>query len=110
MFREEIDYFDNKINNNLTCPSPFILLVNLTLVKATGFFIQWFPKLGESGWMYTELVVAGSGLPPATHSPFTYFQRWSSTATKSNNMEYIAFDSKPLMFNFNTGNIRLERK
>lgn len=94
----------------LTWPPPLSLFVSFTLLKETGAFIQCAPKFGESGWMYTQLGAWGSGLPPGTHSPFTYFQRWLSAATKSSKNEYIAFGSKPDTFTFSTGNIRLVRK
>ena len=83
------------------------LFVNLTFENTIGFFIQWVPKLGESGWTYTWLGGVGSGLPLWDHSPLTYFQRWESTATKSKSIEYIAWGSKPRIVVFSTGNMRL---
>lgn len=91
----------------ITCPPPFSLLVSLTLLKETAAFIQCAPKFGESGWMYTQLGVWGSGFPPGTHSPFTYFHLWLSAETKSNKMEYMAFGSKPDTLTLSTGNMRL---
>lgn len=97
-----------EIGNVLTCPLPFCLLVSFTFEKTTGCFIQCAPKFGESGWMYTQLGVGGSGFPPDTHSPFTYFQRWPSTETKSSKNEYIALGSRPVTLILRTGNIRLK--
>lgn len=91
----------------LTCPPPLSLLVSLTLLKETGAFIQCAPKFGESGCMYTQLEVRGSGLPPATHSPFTYFHRCESAAEKSSRNEYMALGSRPDTLTFSTGNMRL---
>lgn len=94
----------------LTWPPPLSLFVSLTLLKETGAFIQCAPKFGESGWMYTQLGVWGSGLPPGTHSPFTYFHLWLSADTKSSKKEYMAFGSNPDTFIFSTGNMRLDDK
>lgn len=91
----------------LTWPPPLSLFVSLTLLKETGAFIQCAPKFGESGWMYTQLGVWGSGLPPGTHSPFTYFHLWLSADTKSSKTEYMAFGSSPDTLIFSTGNMRL---
>lgn len=33
----------------LTCPLPLVLLVSFTLANEMGSFIQWAPKLGDSG-------------------------------------------------------------
>lgn len=90
-----------------TCPPPLSLLVSLTLLKDTGAFIQWAPKFGESGWMYTQLWLWGSGFPAGTHSPFTYFQRWPSAGLKSRRKEYMALGSRPDTLTFSTGNILL---
>lgn len=94
----------------LTCPELFCLFVSLTLENPMLCFIQWAPKLGESGWIYTQLGVGGSGLPPETHSPLTYFQRLPPTQTKSSRKEYIALGSSPVTFTLSTGNIRLRGK
>lgn len=94
----------------LAWPPPLSLLVSLTLQKETGAFIQCAPKFGESGWMHTQLGVWGSGLPPGTHSPLTYFHLWLSPDTKSSNKEYMAFGSSPDTFTFSTGNMRLNKK
>lgn len=94
----------------LTWPPPLSLLVSLTLLNDTAALIQCAPKFGESGWMYTQLGVWGSGLPPGTHSPFTYFHLWLSADMKSSKMEYMAFGSNPDMFTFSTGNMRLGKK
>lgn len=94
----------------LTCPPPLSLLVSFTLLKDTAVFIQCAPKFGESGWMYTQLGVWGSGCPPGTHSPFTYFHLWLSADTKSSKIEYIAFGSKPETLILSTGNMRLGTK
>ena len=96
--------------SNLTWPPPLSLLVSFTLLKETGAFIQCAPKFGESGWMYTQLGVWGSGLPPGTHSPFTYFHLWLSADTKSSRTEYMAFGSNPETFTFSTGNMRLDKR
>lgn len=98
---------NNKTKTSLACPLPFCLLVSLTFENTTGCFIQCAPKFGESGWMYTQLGVGGSGLPPETHSPLTYFHRCPSTDTKSSRNEYIALGSNPVMLILRTGNIRL---
>lgn len=60
--------------------------------------------------MYTQLGVGGSGLPPETHSPLTYFHRCPSTDTKSSRNEYIALGSNPVMLILRTGNIRLAKE
>lgn len=62
---------DNKFA--LTCPFAVCLLFSLTFAKDTDSFIQWAPKLGDSGCTYTGYCGGSSAFPPGTQSPFTYF-------------------------------------
>ena len=84
------------------------LLVSFTLENETGSFIQWAPKLGDSGWRYTQWGWGGSALPPGTQSPFMYFHRLLPTWTNSRANEYIALGSSPSVVTLTTGNIRLK--
>ena len=82
----------------MICPIPFVLFVNFTLANVTGSRCQWAPKLGLSGCIYTGLGGGGSDLPPANHSPFTYFHRFASICTNSRRTEYIEEGSSPLIW------------
>lgn len=54
------------INLDPTCPLPLVLLVSLTLANEIGSFIQWAPKLGDSGCTYIGFEGGTSALPPGT--------------------------------------------